>query len=179
MKYDVDQSIALLRRTPNVLKNLLGGLDECWTHESYGPDTFSVFDVMGHLIEGELKDWIPRARLLLEHGETKPFEPFDRYAMFESSRGKSMPELLNAFASLRAANVEALAGMNLSPEALAATGMHPALGRVTLSELLSMWVVHDLNHIAQICKAMAYQYADEVGPWRRYASILKPPAPAD
>lgn len=174
MNFNLDDTLDILSRTPAVLRAMLERLPERWTHASYGPDTFSPFDVVGHLIHGERTDWIPRARVILERGEAKPFEPFDRYAMFEASRGSSMAELLDTFESERRAGLEALRAMRLSPADLAKAGRHPdpALGRVTLAELLSAWTVHDLHHLAQIAKAMSFQYAEATGPWRAYLSIL-------
>jgi hypothetical protein len=156
---------------------MLTDLPDPWITSNYGPDTFSPFDVVGHLIHGERTDWIPRARIILEHGESRPFEPFDRYAMYEASRGQSITQLLDTFDTLRRENVQALLNMNLSADDLQKRGTHPALGAVTLGELLAAWVVHDLNHIAQIAKAMAFQYRDQVGPWQAYLSILSPPDP--
>jgi hypothetical protein len=139
---------------------------------NYGAATFSPFDVVGHLIHGEQTDWMVRVRVILEHGETRPFASFDRYAMFEASKGKSMAELLRTFALLRAKNLGDLRALQLTPQKLECRGSHPALGGVTLRQLLAAWVVHDLNHLHQIAKAMAFQYQQEVGPWREYLSIL-------
>ncbi len=172
MDFSVAQSIAILERTPSVLRSMLGGLDESWTHGNYGENTFSPFDVVGHLIHGERTDWIPRARIILAQGQARPFEPFDRYAMYEASKGKSLSELLDAFEAGRGANIAALRDMDLSPEKLSRRGAHPELGSVTLENLLATWTVHDLNHIAQIAKAMAFQYGHLVGPWLEYISIL-------
>ena len=168
----VPAAIAVLERTPAALLVLLSGLDESWTHSNYGPDTFSPFDVVGHLIHGERTDWIPRLRILLERGESRPFDPFDRFAQVEASRGKSMEDLLDEFARLRAENLEILRSLHLTPQDLARTGTHPELGRVTASELLATWVVHDLNHLKQIAWAMAHQLRDDVGSWREYLPIL-------
>lgn len=176
MNYQLDEALEVLTATPEVLRAMLEQKDSKWVLSHYGPKTFSPFDVVGHLIHGEKTDWIPRARNILEHGESRPFEPFDRYAMYEESKGKSIGDLLDEFEELRAQNIGLLRAMNVRPEQLSLTGMHPALGRVTLGQLLATWVVHDLNHIAQIAKAMAFQYGSEVGPWREYLSILRPPA---
>ena len=135
--------------------------------------TFSPFDVVGHLIHGERVDWLPRAKIILEHGESMPFEPFDRYAMYEQSKGKAIGELLETFASLRARNIEDLRAMNLTPKQLALRGTHPDLGPVTMESLLAAWVTHDLNHIHQIAKCMAYQYKDESQPWADYQGVFK------
>ncbi len=177
MQFTIEQGLEILRRTPDVLRSMLSGLSEPWVVSNYGDKTFSPFDVVGHLIHGERADWIARARIILEHGEARPFDPFDRYAMYEESRGKSIGELLDEFERLRSRNLDALAGLKLGPADLERRGTHPALGRVTLGELLATWVVHDLNHVAQIAKAMAYQYKERVGPWSAYLSILSPPNP--
>ena len=147
-------------------------MGEHWTHRNYGETTFSPFDVVGHLIHGEKTDWMPRLRIILEHGEEVPFEPFDRFAQSEASRGKTLADLLSEFERLRAENLATLRGLELTPRQLALRGMHPALGSVTAQELIATWVVHDLNHLKQIAKAMAWQYRDDVGPWRAYLPIL-------
>jgi hypothetical protein len=175
MRFHWEEATALLGRTPRVLEAMLAGLPDAWTLSHYGEGTFSPFDVGGHLIHGERTDWIPRARIILEHGERQPFEPFDRYAMFEASKGKKMAELLDTFTTLRTENLIALRAMKLTAVELALGGTHPTLGRVTMEELVATWVAHDLNHIAQVAKALAFQYADPVGPWREYLSILRPP----
>jgi len=172
MQFELIQAIEVLTRTPRVLRAMLDGLSAPWVQHNYGLETFSPFDVVGHLIHGERTDWMVRLRLILEHGEERPFEPFDRYAMYEASRGKTVTELLGTFESLRGANLEDLRRMNLGFAELDCRGTHPALGRVTARQLLATWVAHDLNHIHQIVKAMAHQYRDEVGPWRDYLSIL-------
>ncbi len=172
MEFTLEQAIEVLAGTPGVLRALLGGLSAPWVESNYGEKTFSPFDVVGHLIHGERTDWIPRARMILEHGESRAFEPFDRYAMYEESKGKKIGELLDTFESHRRENVAALRAMRLTPDKLALRGRHPALGSVTLEALLATWAVHDLNHVHQIAKAMAYQYREAVGPWREYLSIL-------
>jgi hypothetical protein len=172
MTFDLEQALEILQRTPAILQAWLGGLSEGWSRNNYGPDTFSPFDVVGHLLHGEETDWMTRARLILEQGEKQPFAPFDRYAMYETSKGKTMADLLQAFATLRQQNLAALRSLRLTPEQLDLRGQHPALGQVTLRQLLATWVVHDLNHLHQIAKAMAFQYQKEVGPWREYLSIL-------
>jgi len=177
MTFHLEQALEVLQNTPAVLRALLANLSDPWVLSSYGDQTFSAFDVVGHLIHGERTDWMVRARMILEEGERRPFEPFDRYAMYEASRGKPLGELLDTFASLRAQNLHDLRALGLTDEKLSLRGTHPALGSVTLRQLLATWVVHDLNHIHQIAKAMAHQYRDEVGPWKEYLSILpKPPA---
>jgi uncharacterized damage-inducible protein DinB len=172
MKFQLEEAINILQRTPGVLRGLLQDLPDHWVLANYGPDTFSPFDVIGHLIHGEQADWIPRMRVILEHGESKPFQPFDRYAMYDASKGKSIRQLLDEFERARGESLTALREAGLIREQLQKCGTHPALGMVTLEQLLATWVTHDLHHIAQICKAMARQYKDEVGPWRAYVSIL-------
>ena len=172
MEYQLDQAKEVLRRTPATLNALLNGLPNDWVLANEGPDTFSPYDVIGHLIEGEENDWIPRARIILEQGESQPFDKFDRFAMYEKSKGKSLSELLARFEELRSESLRQLNEMNLTPELLQKTGTHPALGIVTLSQLLSAWVVHDLGHIRQIVRVMAKQYRDAVGPWTAYLSIV-------
>lgn len=162
----------MLERTPRVLREMLCGLDSFWVKSNYGEATFSPFDVVGHLLEGEKNDWMVRVRVILEHGESQAFKPFDRYAMYESSKGKQIGELLDEFAACRAANVAEVRGLNLTEALLDRRGRHPALGVVTLRQLLATWVVHDLGHTHQIAKAMAYQYRGEVGPWVEYLTIL-------
>ena len=172
MTFDLEQAIEVLQRTPGVLRAWLGGLSDCWALSNYGEATFSPFDVVGHLIHGERTDWMVRVRLILDQGETTPFEPFDRYAMYEASRGKMLEQLLETFALLRAKNLADLQALNLTPEKLDLRGLHPALGAVTLRQLIATWVAHDLNHLHQVAKAMAFQYRDEVGPWKEYLTIL-------
>ena len=165
MTFELASAIQVLERTPAVLQAWLGGLGEDWAQANEGPDTFSPFDVVGHLIHGELTDWLPRVRIILEHGETEPFEHFDRFAMYGASRGKTRDELLGRFADLRSANLAELRALSLTADQLRLTGMHPRLGSVTLGELLSAWVVHDLGHLYQIARVMAHQYRTAVGPW--------------
>jgi hypothetical protein len=172
MMFEMERSIEVLRRTPDVLHAWLGGLSDFWCKSNYGPDTFSPFDVVGHLIYGERTDWMTRAHWILERGDREPFPPFDRYAMYEASKGKSMSELLDTFASLRAAKIDDLESLELTPETLERRGNHPELGSVTLKQLIAVWVAHDLGHLHQVAKAMAFQYRDEVGPWRAYLTIL-------
>ena len=172
MEFNVEQAVEILGRTPATLNELLMQLTDAWTLKNEGPDTWSPFDVVGHLIHGEQTDWIPRARIILEHGEAKPFEPFDRFAQFEKSKGKTVGELLIEFESLRKQNLEALGLMNLTAEKLTLRGTHPRLGQVTLAQLLAAWVVHDLSHIAQAARVMCKQYSEEVGPWKQYLPIL-------
>ncbi len=162
----------VLERTPSVLRACLGGLSDRWTLANYGPETFSPFDVVGHLIHGERSDWMTRVRHILEKGEATPFPPFDRVAMYEESRGRDLMELLDTFERLRGDNLSELRDLNLKSADLALSDLHPELGPVTLGQLLATRTVHDLNHIAQISRAMSYQYLEEVGPWRAYLGIL-------
>jgi len=156
---------------------LLSGLPREWTHQDYGPATWSPHEIVGHLIFGERTDWIPRARIILQYSETRAFDPFDRQGHASLCRDRTLDELLDLFALEREASLGVLRGFNLNQETLRRTGIHPALGKVTLSQLLATWVVHDLNHVAQVCRALAYQHHSEVGPWAAYLSILAPPAP--
>ncbi len=172
MKYSVTDALAVLQRTPRVLQAMLSGLPGNWIEASEGPGTWTPFDVLGHLIHGEKTDWIPRVRLVLEHGASRTFEPFDMHAQERDSMGKSISQLLDEFERLRAANVEALAGFGLTPDDLEREGMHPKLGRVTLRQHLATWVAHDLGHISQIARVMAKQYKDETGPWSPSLGVL-------
>lgn len=172
MHFHLSQAVEILRNTPRVLRSLLEGVSEPWVQNNYGEQTFSPFDVVGHLLHGEKTDWLPRARLILAQGTGQPFPPFDRYAMYEESKGKTIAELLDSFETLRQQSLTDLEALNLTPTQLDLEGLHPALGKVTLRQLLATWVVHDLNHIHQIAKAMAFQYRDQVGPWQAYLSIL-------
>ena len=171
-RFDLANAIDVLERTPAAFRALLAGLPDAWTTPNEGPDTFSAFDNLGHLVHGERTDWIPRAQIILEHGRARPFDPYDRFAQMHESRGKSVPDLLDELARLRAQNLEVLRGWQLTERELALEGEHPALGRVTLAQLLAAWVVHDLGHLAQTSRVMAKQYRDEVGPWREYLPIV-------
>jgi DinB family protein len=172
MEFDIDKAIAVLARTPATLRTLLKDLPRDWVETNEGPSTWSPYDVIGHLIHGERTDWIARAKIILEHGESRPFDPFDRLAQFEESDGKTFEELLEEFAAARERSLATLREMKISAADFEKTGRHPALGRVTLKELLATWVAHDLDHIAQVARTMAKQYASEVGPWQAYISIL-------
>ena len=172
MEFDLDKATAVLARTPATLRTLLKDLPRDWVETNEGADTWSPYDVIGHLIHGERADWITRAKIILEHGESRPFDPFDRFAQFEESKGESLGELLDEFAALRERNLGALREMKIGAGDFEKTGKHPALGRVTLKELLATWVTHDLDHVAQVARTMAKQYASEVGPWQAYISIL-------
>jgi len=169
---DLNEAVAVLERTPASLYALLEGLPDNWARATEGGETWSPYDVIGHLIHGEHTDWIPRARQILS-GEARPFEKFDRTAQFEESRGKSLDELLATFAELRRENLDALSDFNLSDEDLGRKGLHPELGEVTLGQLLATWVVHDLDHLGQIARTMAKAYTRAVGPWSAYLSILQ------
>ncbi len=173
MEFQLDHAKEILRRTPATLNSLLRHLPEAWTSANEGPESWTPLDVVGHLIHGEEADWIPRAKLILEHGEKRTFEPFDRFAMFENSRGKILGDLLDRFEQLRGESLKELDGMSLTPELLVKRGMHPELGVVTLSQLLSTWIVHDLGHIGQVVRVMAKQYTEAVGAWQAYLPILK------
>jgi methionine--tRNA ligase beta chain len=178
MEFQLDQAIDILRRTPATLNALLRGVPDAWTMGNEGPDTWSPYDILGHLIHGEQTDWIPRARIILEHGESRAFEPFDRFAQFEKSKGKSPGELLDEFEALRKRNLTALEEMKITSDQLTRRGRHPELGSVTLGELLATWVAHDLSHIAQAVRVMCKQYSEAVGPWKEYLPLLKPSNPS-
>jgi hypothetical protein len=172
MNFDLDDTIGVLRRTPLVLRALLSDLPDAWLRSNEGPDTWSPFDVLGHLIDGEETDWIPRARIILARGPNPAFEPFDRFRHQRLNRETPVAALLERFAALRSENVTVLAGFRLTPRELALEGIHPEFGRVTLRELLATWVAHDLGHIGQTVRVMAKQYGEAVGPWRRYLPVL-------
>jgi hypothetical protein len=172
MQFNLEQAVEILSQTPTTLRAMLANLSEDWTGGG-SESAWSPYDVIGHLIHGEKTDWIPRTKIILAQGENRTFTPFDRFAQFENSRGKSLPELLDEFEALRSENLMRLEAMNVTPEKLALGGTHPELGQVDLSQLLSTWVVHDLNHIRQIVKFMAEKYAADVGPWKEYLLILQ------
>jgi len=175
MDYQIEDAVEILRRTPATLAALLRGLPAVWTKSTAGPDTWSAYDVVGHLLHGDETDWIARARIILDHGETRPFDSFNRTAMFDKYQDASLDQLLDAFARVRENNLATLSEWRISREQLARTGAHPALGSVTLSQLLATWVAHDLNHLGQVVEVMARQYAEAVGPWRAYLAILTRP----
>ena len=172
MQQDLDKTIAILTRTPSALDALLRGLPDEWTRRNEGADSWSPFDVVGHLIYGERTDWMPRARMILEFGESREFEPFDRWGHVQESEGKAPGELLDELARLRAEGLGELRAMQLRPEDLARRGRHPALGVVTLGELLATWAAHDLSHLHQVTRVMAHQYREAVGPWREYLGVM-------
>ena len=172
MAHDLQQTISLLTRTPAALNALLRDLPEAWTLQNEGADTWTVFDVIGHLIHGERTDWLRRAKTILEFNEARTFEPFDRLAQTRESQNKSLPQLLDDFARLRSDNLTELRALNLQPQDLELRGQHPVFGPVTLSQLLATWATHDLTHLHQISRIMAHQYRAEVGPWSAYLGVL-------
>ena len=175
MEFELEQAKDILRRTPATLEALLRGLPAEWLGSNEGPDTWSPLDVLGHLIHGDEEDWIPRARIILQHGEASIFEPFDRFAYLEreSTKGKGLAALLATFETLRAKNLAALDEMDLdNDDRLALLGTHPEFGRVTLGQLIATWATHDLAHIVQIARVLARQYDAAVGPWKEYLSVL-------
>jgi DinB superfamily len=172
--YRFDEAIPVLRRTPGALEALLSGLPDPWIAATEGPETWSPFDVVGHLVHGERTDWVPRIEHILQHGDAVAFPAFDREAMFEASKGKTLQELLAIFASLRARSLARLDELRLGEADLSRRGRHPELGVVTLAQHLATWVAHDLDHLAQVVRVMAKRYTDAVGPWRAFLSILRP-----
>ncbi len=173
MPHDLEHTISLLSRTPAALNALLRELPEIWTSRNESENTMSAFDVVGHLIHAERANWMPRAKMILEFGEAQAFVPFDRWAQMRESQGKSLGQLLDEFARLRAKNLDELRAMKLSQEDLERRGRHPALGTVTLSELLATWAAHDLTHLHQISRIMAHQYREVVGPFSKFLGVLK------
>lgn len=173
MEFNLNKSHEILSRTPFVIETLLDGLHEDWTKNNEGPETWSPYDIIGHLIHGEKTDWMIRTELILSNESDKTFSPFDRFAQFENSKGKTLKQLLDEFKELRKKNIALLLEKKITPDDLNKKGMHPALGEVTLSQLLSTWVAHDLGHIAQITRVMAKQYKIAVGPWKEYLPILE------
>jgi hypothetical protein len=172
MNFELSNGIAVLERTPATLRALLSGLPADWTDATEGPDTWSPFVVVGHLIHGERTDWVPRAQIILAQGASRRFTPYDRFTQFRDSEGKSLEGLLDEFAALRAANLATLQEWRLDDTRLSLQGEHPALGVVSLRQLLATWVAHDLGHIVQISRVMAKQYREAVGPWREYLSVM-------
>jgi DinB superfamily len=173
MKFQVAQAVEILSKTPLVLSSLLNNVSNEWIENTEDSEDWSAFDVIGHYIHGEETDWIPRAEIILKQGENITFEPFDRFAQFETSKGKTLAQLLESFARLRKKNLEILNSWNLTDEQLSLKAIHPELGEVNLAQLISTWVVHDLTHIRQISTILAKKYADNVGVWKEYLSILK------
>ena len=172
MDFDLAAGIAVLERTPETVRAMLGGLPTVWTDATEGPETWSPYVVVGHLIHGERTDWIPRARIILGQGPDRRFTPYDRFAQFQENQGQTLADLLGEFARLRAENLATLASWRLTDAQFALTGEHPAFGPVTLRQLLATWVAHDLGHIAQTARVMAKQYREAIGPWRAYLSIM-------
>lgn len=173
MTFDIHSSLEVLSRTPSTLEALLNGLSTPWLMNNEGEDTWSPYDIVGHLIHGEKTDWMPRARIILSSLEDKTFVPFDRFAQLNEDQERTMEALLKEFRAIRTENLKALRALPISETTLSETGIHPELGTVRLKELLSTWVVHDLGHISQITRVMAKQYNTEVGPWKEYLGILK------
>jgi uncharacterized damage-inducible protein DinB len=172
MEHNLEQTISLLTRTPATLNALLRDLPETWTSRNEGENTWSVFDVIAHLIHGEHADWMSRAKTILQFGESKTFAPFDRLGHTKESQNKSLNQLLDEFARLRSENLRELQSLNLQQQDLELRGRHPVFGSVTLSQLLSTWAVHDLTHLHQISRIMAHQYREAVGPWSQYLGVL-------
>ena len=173
MNFSLDKSIELLERTPTVIAYLTEDLSSEWTDNNEGGDTWSVFDVIGHLIHGDRTDWITRTEIILSDKDNKAFDPFDRFAQFETSEGKTLPQLLEEFKIIRISNIARLRKLQIKEQDLTKTGIHPTFGLVTLSQLLSTWVVHDLDHISQISRIMAKQYKEQTGPWIEFLKILR------
>ena len=168
----MEEGTPILARTPPTLDALLRGLPGGWVAAHEGGETWSPFDVIGHLIHGERTDWVPRVKIILEHGDARAFHKFDRFAQFALSEGRTLDSLLDEFAGLREANLGELARLRLTDADLDRRGRHPELGVVTLRQLLATWVAHDLDHVAQVSRVLARQYSDEVGPWRAYLRII-------
>ena len=173
MDFNLSKSLEILQRTPDTLFALLQGISSDWTSANEGGDTWSVYDVIGHLIHGEKTDWLQRIEIILSDHKDKTFIPFDRFAQFEENKGKTLAALLAEFKSVREKNIKSLQSLHLTKNDFTQKGIHPALGEVTLSQLIATWTVHDLNHLAQIARVMAKQYKSETGPWMEYLSILK------
>jgi uncharacterized damage-inducible protein DinB len=172
MKFEINRSIEILERTPFVLASLLENISDEWSKQNEGADTWSPYDILGHLIHGETTDWIQRMDIILSEEGDKKFKPFDRFAQFNESKGKSLQQLIDEFKMIRQTNILVLKGKKLDEKDLQKTGIHPNFGNVTLENLLSTWVVHDLSHTAQMTRVMAKQYKNEVGPWKEYLPIL-------
>ena len=173
MEHNLEDTVALLKRTPAALNAFLRDLPEGWTCSNEGNETWSVFDVVGHLIHAERTDWLPRAEMILEYGGTRAFAPFDRGGHARETQGKSLGQLLDEFARVRSENLEKLSAKRLNPADLARCGNHPALGVVTLAQLLATWAAHDLTHLHQISRIMANQYRKAVGPWDRFLGVMQ------
>jgi hypothetical protein len=174
MSFDLPRALEVLSRTPSVLESLLEGLSNPWLDASEGPDTFTPRDVVGHLIHGEETDWVPRIRLILERGDSEPFVPFDRFGFRETIKDRPIDDLLRELRNLRSENLDYVRGLGLSASDFDRKGQHPALGTVTLGQLIASWVVHDLGHVRQVVRVLAHQYDEAVGPWKEYLTILGP-----
>lgn len=172
MNFSLERSSEILSRTPSTLRSLLDGLSEQWTTPTEGPDTFSAWDNVGHLVHLERTSWIQRARIILEHGAAQSFPPVDRFAHYEESAGESLSQILDEFGDLRAENLSTLRSWDLSEKELSLEGEHPDFGRVSLRQLLATWTTHDLAHLGQIARVLSKQYREAVGPWREYLPIL-------
>lgn len=172
MEYQLEKAIEILERTPKVLSSLLEGISMEWASKNEGLDTWSPYDVIGHLVHGEKTDWMPRLEIVLTDGINKTFEPYDRFAQFKMSQGKDLSQLLSEFESLRDQNLKTLRSKNLTPKDLTRTAIHPSLGTINLKNMLAAWVIHDLGHIAQVSRVMAKQYKNEIGPWTQYLTIV-------
>lgn len=172
MEFSLIPGIEVLERTPSTLRAMLGGLSADWTDATEGPETWSPYVIVGHMLHGERTDWIQRARIILAQGSERRFAAYDRLAQFEESKGKSLEELLDEFAGVRAANLRTLREWELTEAQLGLEGEHPAFGSVSLRQLLATWVAHDLGHIAQTARVMAKQYRDAIGPWRAYLPVM-------
>ena len=173
MVYQLADGIAVLERTPGVLRAMLSGLPPQWIDATDGPETWSPYVIVGHLIHGERVDWVARARIVLAQGENRTFDPYDRFAQFRESEGKTLADLLDEFEALRVENLQTLRAWDLNDVQMALVGEHPAFGAVTLRQLLATWTAHDLGHLAQIARVMAQQYREAVGPWRQYLSVME------
>lgn len=171
-KFNLKDSIIILEKTPLVLHNLLTDLPENWVNQKDDEETWSAFDIVGHLVHGEITDWIPRTKIILESGKEQSFTPFDRFAQFKESEGKNINQLLDEFKILRSESLNSLREMNLQDEDLQREGIHPEFGAVTLEKLLAAWVVHDLGHLRQIARVLAKNYKAEIGVWEKYLPVV-------
>jgi hypothetical protein len=171
-EFSLAEVVAILTRTPATLDAMLRGLSDDWTRRNEGEKTWSAYDIVGHLIVGERTDWMPRVRMILEHGEARPFVPFDRFAQFKESQDRSLAQLLDDFAAARRESLISLDAVKLQSGDFSRRGKHPALGVVMLSQLLATWAVHDLNHLHQLARVMAHQYREQAGPWSAYLGVL-------
>lgn len=173
MEPNLELTIAMLARTPATLNAMLRDLPDTWTQANEGEKTFNAYEVVGHLAHGERADWMPRVKMILEHGEGRAFVPFDRFAQDRESAGKSLPQLLDEFAELRAQNLNQLRALGVTDQQMQLRGKHPRLGSVTLGNLLSTWAAHDMTHLHQLARIMAHQYREAVGPWTVFLGVLQ------